>query len=598
MPLGTRPRMAWSGSVMDGAQSGRSRTSDWSLNADRSTAHCFTGRPSFCSTLATFDCRLPVDALAVVDLGGAGDAVGRLGDLLDALLHEAEHLGQLALDDRAHGVQLVVEARAVDQVDALGDVLADAFALAERDDAHFQQDHGGDLASRCRRGDRQRRVPRIVGRRGGVSRRLLAAWQCGVARRRKSAFAGRRRCHTLLAPSDPRAASTMMLVAACRRDRAGARRCAAGAAWRAVARPRGAGAAGLAAVSRAGAGRAARWRTANGAAGRRCRRQSWRRASRLPPVPMAQAPCDPTVDVPAADVRGADVRHAVLRRSRRSASADEPRLLAVAGAARGRRSGNRTGPACTSRGSRACRSSTRTARRCSTWRSAVGRRCCGTAPTARGDRWAPNCRSKARRFRGSTSTRTGTSTRPTSASACRWCTAARQWEAKFSYYHLSSHMGDEFAIREDALGRADQLQPRCAGGWRWRSIRCRRGGGTPRRAGRFTTTTAPSRGSFSSASTSPSRGRRARGARRSSPSTATCAKSTTSAATSCSRPAGCGAGNSTRTLRIGFHYFNGKSNQFEFFDQFEEQIGGGRVVRLLTLAGDAASSRLQPRRMS
>ncbi len=34
-------------------------------------------------------------------------------------------------------------------------------------------------------------------------------------------------------------------------------------------------------------------------------------------------------------------------------------------------------------------------------------------------------------------------------------------------------------------------------------------------------------------------------------------------------------GASTRTVRLGFHYFNGKSNQFEFFDRFEQQIGGG-----------------------
>lgn len=34
-------------------------------------------------------------------------------------------------------------------------------------------------------------------------------------------------------------------------------------------------------------------------------------------------------------------------------------------------------------------------------------------------------------------------------------------------------------------------------------------------------------------------------------------------------------GNSTKVLRTGFHYFNGKSNQFEFFRNFEEQIGAG-----------------------
>ena len=34
-------------------------------------------------------------------------------------------------------------------------------------------------------------------------------------------------------------------------------------------------------------------------------------------------------------------------------------------------------------------------------------------------------------------------------------------------------------------------------------------------------------------------------------------------------------GNSTKVLRTGFHYFNGKSNQFEFFRNFEEQLGMG-----------------------
>ncbi len=34
-------------------------------------------------------------------------------------------------------------------------------------------------------------------------------------------------------------------------------------------------------------------------------------------------------------------------------------------------------------------------------------------------------------------------------------------------------------------------------------------------------------------------------------------------------------GQSSRTLRAGFQYYNGKSNQFEFFDRFEEQVGFG-----------------------
>jgi hypothetical protein len=34
-------------------------------------------------------------------------------------------------------------------------------------------------------------------------------------------------------------------------------------------------------------------------------------------------------------------------------------------------------------------------------------------------------------------------------------------------------------------------------------------------------------------------------------------------------------GETTSTLRLGVHYFNGKTNQFEFYDQFEQQIGAG-----------------------
>ncbi len=34
-------------------------------------------------------------------------------------------------------------------------------------------------------------------------------------------------------------------------------------------------------------------------------------------------------------------------------------------------------------------------------------------------------------------------------------------------------------------------------------------------------------------------------------------------------------GQNDKTMRLGFHYFNGKSNQFQFFNEFEEQIGAG-----------------------
>ena len=78
---------------------------------------------------------------AKIELGRARDPIAVRGDLLDAAPHQIEHLIELALDNRAHRVQLVVEAAAVDDVDTLGHVRADAFAFAERRDRHFQKDH-------------------------------------------------------------------------------------------------------------------------------------------------------------------------------------------------------------------------------------------------------------------------------------------------------------------------------------------------------------------------------------------------------------------------------------------------------------------------
>ena len=48
---------------------------------------------------------------------------------------------QLAFDVRAHGVQLIVESAAVDNVHRPGHILAHAFSGAQGRDAEFQQDH-------------------------------------------------------------------------------------------------------------------------------------------------------------------------------------------------------------------------------------------------------------------------------------------------------------------------------------------------------------------------------------------------------------------------------------------------------------------------
>ncbi len=147
------------------------------------------------------------------------------------------------------------------------------------------------------------------------------------------------------------------------------------------------------------------------------------------------------------------------------------------------------------------------------------------------------------------------------------------WQAKFSYYHLSSHMGDEFAIREMALAErinysrdsltlalsyfplpavrlyaemdwafhydvsepwafqfgVDVAQPGPTGPW-----------GTP-----FLAINGHIR------------------------------EEVDYGGNVVAQAGWLWRGNSSQTFRAGFHYYNGKSSQFEFFDHFEEQIGGG-----------------------
>ena len=76
-------------------------------------------------------------SFTIVELGGARHPVAVGGDGFDAAAHEVEHFRQLAFDDRPHRVELVIEAASVDQVEAAGDVGADAFTLAKRGDAEL-----------------------------------------------------------------------------------------------------------------------------------------------------------------------------------------------------------------------------------------------------------------------------------------------------------------------------------------------------------------------------------------------------------------------------------------------------------------------------
>jgi len=147
------------------------------------------------------------------------------------------------------------------------------------------------------------------------------------------------------------------------------------------------------------------------------------------------------------------------------------------------------------------------------------------------------------------------------------------WQAKFAYYHLSSHMGDEYAIRNDALADRINYSRDCLvlglsyyplpairlyseAGWAFRDdvsepwefqfgVDVAQPGATGTIGTPFVAVNGQIReevdfgGNF------------------------------------VFQAGWLWRGDSTNTLRLGFHYFNGKTNQFQFYRDFEQQIGGG-----------------------
>jgi hypothetical protein len=148
-----------------------------------------------------------------------------------------------------------------------------------------------------------------------------------------------------------------------------------------------------------------------------------------------------------------------------------------------------------------------------------------------------------------------------------------QWQTKFSYYHLSSHMGDELAIREDALdNRINFSRDALVLGlsyfplpaWRWYAeagwafhydesqpweFQFGVDVAEPGPTGPWGTPYFAVNGHIR--------------------------EELDYGGNVVAQLGWLWRGASSRTLRTGFHYFNGKTNQFEFFDHFEEQIGGG-----------------------
>jgi hypothetical protein len=150
------------------------------------------------------------------------------------------------------------------------------------------------------------------------------------------------------------------------------------------------------------------------------------------------------------------------------------------------------------------------------------------------------------------------------------------WQAKFSYYHLSSHMGDEFAIRNggqsalddrinfsrDALVLGFSYFPLPA--WRWYAeagwafhydvsepweFQFGVDVAEPGPTGIYGTPFVAVNGHLR--------------------------EEVDFGGNVVAQAGWLWRGDSTRTVRVGVHYFNGKSSQFQFFNHFEEQIGGG-----------------------
>ena len=149
-----------------------------------------------------------------------------------------------------------------------------------------------------------------------------------------------------------------------------------------------------------------------------------------------------------------------------------------------------------------------------------------------------------------------------------------KWQYKFSYYHLSSHMGDEFAIRENALAqRINYSRETLVFGTSWFPLPAWRlygeagwafhtdGGSQPWEFQFGIDVAEPGPTGFMGTPFIAVNGH--------------LREELNYGGNFVAQAGWLWRGDATDVLRAGFHYFNGKSNQYQFFNQFEEQIGGG-----------------------
>ena len=151
-----------------------------------------------------------------------------------------------------------------------------------------------------------------------------------------------------------------------------------------------------------------------------------------------------------------------------------------------------------------------------------------------------------------------------------------KWQAKFSYYHLSSHMGDEYALREninltterinfsrDTLVLGGAFFPRPA--WRWYA--------ETGWAFYYDGGTKPWEFQFGIEYAQP--GPTGRSGTPFLAINGHLRQEVDYGGNMVFQAGWLWQGKNDNRLRLGFHYFNGKSNQFQFFNEFEQQLGGG-----------------------
>lgn len=147
------------------------------------------------------------------------------------------------------------------------------------------------------------------------------------------------------------------------------------------------------------------------------------------------------------------------------------------------------------------------------------------------------------------------------------------WETKFAYYHLSAHLGDEFLLRRPDVERINYARDVLVLGLGWRPHDDWRFYGEAGWA--FYTDGGAEPWEFQfGAEFSPARSTTSWGA----PFLAVNSRLREEVDFGGNLTAQAGwqwRGPTGRLLRLGFHYFNGHSDQFQFHEQFEEQYAVG-----------------------